>query len=222
MLTDEQVRVLTARLQAHLEVIGARAAVATTRAWDELGTYDRDSIETFTRRVAPTIAGSKTAAANTATGYYSTLLAVRPPAINVARLATLFVPAAGFLAYWHALKEGRDHAEALSAGRSMVEAATSNAVVSTARRTGDAVAAATGQRTAGWRRVLDGKACEWCQVVSTQRYRTAESADFGHDRCGCTAVPIIGDRDPGRVVNRQLLDELKAAGAVDRISATRR
>lgn len=67
----------------------------------------------------------------------------------------------------------------------------------------------------GWRRVPIGVTCNWCMTVSTQRYRTAESASFGHghkgvDYCDCQVVPIIGDKDVGRVANRPVLRALSS------------
>lgn len=80
----------------------------------------------------------------------------------------------------------------------------------------------------GWVRTPDPDPCEWCQVVATQRYHTAESASFGHLHCACDVDPIIdghavGREIPsGRIVNHQLLADLKASGAVARVSAGRR
>lgn len=221
MLPDEQIAVLVRRYQFRLDDLASRSARAAMAAWDELVGYDEADVATFVRRVSPVVVGAKTAAVATGVGFYATLLTIRPPTVRAASIPTVFNPRSGFLAAWHALAQGRPYEEAVAAGRAMTEAATSNTVISAARRTGDAVATGSRAGVVGWRRVLDGKACDWCQVISTQRYRTAESADFGHDRCGCTPVPIVGDRDPGRIVNRDLLAELKARGAVDKASASR-
>lgn len=75
------------------------------------------------------------------------------------------------------------------------------------------------QRVVGYRRVLTGTTCRWCARVATQRYLTADSADFGHHNCDCAVLPIIGDRDPGQIVNGALYDRLEESGtdvAVDR------
>lgn len=79
----------------------------------------------------------------------------------------------------------------------------------------------------GWIRTPDPDPCEWCLVVSTQRYHTVDSASFGHLHCSCDVDPIIdgfavGREVPsGHVVNHQLLADLKASGAVARVSASR-
>ena len=33
-----------------------------------------------------------------------------------------------------------------------------------------------------------------------------------HNHCDCGVAPIIGERDPGQVINRQLLNDLKSSG----------
>ena len=62
----------------------------------------------------------------------------------------------------------------------------------------------------GYRRVLTGKSCAFCASASTQRYRSARLMPI-HPRCDCDVAEIYGTADPGRVINRELLDELKAA-----------
>lgn len=39
--------------------------------------------------------------------------------------------------------------------------------------------------------------------------------------CGCTVAPIIGDRDPGQIIDRDALRSLKADGVIDEISLRR-
>lgn len=104
---------------------------------------------------------------------------------------------------------------ALESGRARAEASGHKGIMSTARRsTGD-------DRTVGFRRSPSGQPCKWCLVVSTQRYHTAESADFGHDNCSCGVIPIIGETDPGRIVNRDLYESLSADGSIDEVSRQR-
>lgn len=62
----------------------------------------------------------------------------------------------------------------------------------------------------GYRRVPDAGACKFCVLVSTQRYHDGDLMPI-HPGCGCTVAPIIGDHDPGRVLDRGLVDQLMAA-----------
>jgi hypothetical protein len=206
MLPVAQMVVLIRRYQARSATIATRASALTARQWDQLDDYDRPARAHFAEQVAPTARSSKAAAVALGVGFYAALGSVRPPAIAPDDIAVELDTEAGFIAYANALANGRPWDEAVAAGRARVEAAAQQLVVSSGRRTGDAVAEATGQHITGWERVLDGSSCTWCALISTQRYHSAESADFGHDRCGCTAVPIFGDARPGQVINRPVLD----------------
>lgn len=65
-------------------------------------------------------------------------------------------------------------------------------------------------RIVGFRRVPDAGACKFCLLASTQRYHDGDLMPI-HPNCGCSVAPIIGDRDPGRVLDRGLVDQLMAA-----------
>lgn len=66
----------------------------------------------------------------------------------------------------------------------------------------------------GYRRVLTGRSCAFCATASTQRYKSADLLPL-HPSCDCDVAEIFGTEDPGRVINGDLLDELKKAGAED-------
>ena len=74
-----------------------------------------------------------------------------------------------------------------------------------------ATAAMTDQpKVVGYRRVLNGVSCGFCAAASTRRYKRAELLPL-HQRCDCTVAPIVGDDDPGAVINQELLDRLRDA-----------
>lgn len=57
----------------------------------------------------------------------------------------------------------------------------------------------------GYRRILTNpKACGLCILASTQRYHRANLMPI-HPRCDCAVAPIIGESDPGRVINSAML-----------------
>lgn len=66
----------------------------------------------------------------------------------------------------------------------------------------------------GYRRVLTGKSCGLCATASTQRYHSADLQPI-HQRCDCDTAEIYGTKDPGRVINRDLLESLKAGEVLD-------
>jgi hypothetical protein len=81
-----------------------------------------------------------------------------------------------------------------------------------AEREGARAAMATSQRIVGYRRVTDGNACQFCLLASTQRYHFSALMPLHGGSCGCTTVPIIGSKDPGRVIDKELHTRLKSAG----------
>jgi hypothetical protein len=52
-----------------------------------------------------------------------------------------------------------------------------------------------------YRRVLTGaESCGLCIIASTQRYRKRDLLPI-HPNCDCVVAPILGDQDPGQVIN---------------------
>lgn len=189
MLPPDQLGPLVERHKAAQALIATRTGRKVESAWDQLGSWNREDIERFMTKVDPHITAAKRAAFVLAVGFCARILQSRPPALTVASIDATFNPESGFTATWHALSEGRPFDEALTVGRSAATAQVDRFVASTARRTGDHVATATRQRVA-WKRVPSASACPFCVSASGQTYKTSETADFGHDRCGCTAVPV--------------------------------
>ncbi len=72
----------------------------------------------------------------------------------------------------------------------------------------------------GYRRVANPDACDLCLIASTQRYHVAELMPIhARDRCGIDV--ITGDRDPGLVVDRELLQQMKDDGRAGDLSIQR-
>lgn len=97
--------------------------------------------------------------------------------------------------------------QAMNAGRARAVGAAQTDVIAANRA---AISAGKSSRpwVVGYRRVLTGKSCALCATASTQRYRIADLAPI-HARCDCDVAEIIGNEDPGQIINRELLAELK-------------
>lgn len=188
-LSDAQRRLL-ARYEAQVASQRERLGLALVAAWESLEGYDEDDVESFERRIAPLLAGAKAATVSVSASFVAMILGLRPVGIRPADVTVEAKTRQPFTAMWHALKEGRDGVEAWQVGRSVAQAEGFNFVQSTSRRTGDYVARAAG-RDVRWRRIPEGGACNWCQTVAGRLYSTAESADFGHERCGCAVAPDV-------------------------------
>jgi len=180
--SDEAVR----RYRATLEMFRARTAAGLVLVWDALESLDDE--EQFLVGVAPVLTAASRATVSTAAAFTFLALGERPRAVIPSDVVINLDRRGPLLAAWHAFSEGRPYEEAVEVGRSRTQALAFDHVQSTSRRTGDVAAATTG-RTVRWRRVPGSKACDWCRTVSGQLYRTAESADFGHDRDDCVVVP---------------------------------
>lgn len=177
------------RYRRQVDARRRRTAAALATLWDRYDAYDSADAEDFARRSAPVLTGAKTATVATSAAMFAMALNMRrPPAVRPDDVEVEPRIDHPFLAFWHALGEGRPREEALAAGRSQAEAVGSDFVQQTARRTGDAAAKASGRRVRFERRPEPG-ACAWCVDAADQTYRTARSADFGHDRCLCDVVP---------------------------------
>lgn len=179
---------LIARYKRLLARYGIRTAAGLVLAWDQLGSYSDSDVERFVSQTEPLIRGAKVATVAASAAFFAQARRLQPFGINPDEVIVEARMRDPFLAMWHAVAEGRPNDEALLAGRSMAEAVGHNFVVSTARRTSDHAAKQSKQRVR-WARVPAAKACEFCITVSGQTYHSAESADFGHDRCSCAVVP---------------------------------
>lgn len=188
MLSDAAVEALVVRHRATIGRIIARSAARLFTVWDDLGSWNREDVAVFARLAAPIVAPARASAVSQSVGFYAAMLEIRPPAVP-AGFGPEFVAETPFTAVWHAFAQGRPFDEAIAAGRSVTEAHLSRIITSTSRLTGDRVAERSA-KPVRWRRVTDADPCSFCATVAGQLYLSSESADFGHDRCSCTAVPV--------------------------------
>jgi hypothetical protein len=111
------------------------------------------------------------------------------------------------------LSEGQSWVEAMRAGMNLARNLAETDVSLVQRQTmaqASTVAVDAGAHVVGYRRTLTGRSCVFCAVASTARYHVGELMPL-HGRCDCGVAPIIGTRDPGRVINKAILADLKSA-----------
>lgn len=188
--SPEQRKALTRRFQHVLRTIGDNTGARLRPSWDALDRYDEDQIPEFTRSTAPFLDAAKVAAVHHAVAFYALTAGIAPIAIKAASVAVEPDVRAPFIATWRALKGGAPLEDAVAAGSSRLDGVARDFVTSSSRQTGDLVVENAGLKVVGWERVPDDGACPWCEEVAPGFYHSAESADFGHDNCGCTAEPI--------------------------------
>lgn len=197
MLSESQSVVLTERFQGRLATLRDRTGQRSRDAWDRLGSWDRADIDRFARSTDPLFRAARRASVNASAGYYELLTDATVAVGDVALLPQVDAP---FLAHWKALKDGSMWADALAVGSARAEALGTDLVTGASR---EVAALSSPAGIVGWRRVLTGNSCDWCGPIARQRYKSAESATFGHDHCDCIIAPIYADRDPGQVINAE-------------------
>lgn len=188
--SPEARKALTRRFQTVLNTVGDSTAVRLQPAWAALSDYDEDQIPAFTAKATPILTAAKNVAVRHAVAFYALAAGIAPLAVPLDAIPVEPDLREPFISVWLALKSGSSLTDAIAAGSGRLDAVSRNLITSSARQTGDQVVKRAGLKIVGWERVPDDDACPWCESVAPGFYLSAESADFGHDRCGCTAEPI--------------------------------
>lgn len=217
-LVDEALAVdLTLAYVAEMERLGDLVGAALREVFDGFTALDRAQLAEWLETVRPLAGAGAAEAVDLTSAYLAELTGAAPAAVDLALVDT---PLDGpFLRHWHDLKVGMPWEQARAAGGSQAEMLG----VDVTNEGAAARMARPGVKTRGYLRVLSPGACEWCQVVSTQLYHSADSARFGHHACKCRVVPVVGERvhSAATAINRSRLTELRGSGAIGRASASR-
>lgn len=216
---DELVQIQQAH---HRRYLGAQntAGDLMGETWDAYANLDdvaaaefeaaADVVSAATRQQTTTLAVAYMNANDRAGGFPGADLVTIPPQIR-GGVAPVEVYHRSIVEARTRIAEGASYTDAMAAGRSRAVSTAKTDVLLTNRAT---VSRAGPRRpwVVGYRRVLTGKSCGFCALISTQRYTRGDLMPV-HPSCDCDVAEIFGTADPGRVVNRELLDELKSEGA---------
>lgn len=216
MPSPEQV---VARYHAGLLDTASRTGLAVGVLWDQRAGVDERSAASFAVAAARLVAASQSRTVALVDAYVTALHAAigrrgRPAGLDTTQvLAGVRNGADPVEVYLRAivtartvLSRGNSVSDAMRAGRARAVSAAETDVMLAQRHT-----VAADRRVRFYRRTLTGQSCALCATASTQRYRTGDLMPI-HNHCDCGVAPIIGDVDPGHVINRQLLRDLKAQG----------
>lgn len=173
---------LIARYQLRLDELAKRLGITAQQAWLALGSYETADIERLAAAVDPAATVARSAASALSGATISALSGVN---VGLPKLEPIDWQQP-FNLYWKSLTEV-PWDEAVQIGGRFAEATGFDSVQDAARQT--AQHADDSGRITAWAREPDGTACDWCVEVAGQLYHSADSADFGHDRCGCAVVP---------------------------------
>lgn len=236
MPTDEELLRFARRHQDQLLALRERSARTLDNLWTLHATNPGDdALAAWLDASVPVLESVNTTAAVSSATYVNayTAAATGTPsvgtvinAVDLAKMvtargvATEDVLTRPFVTMRTSLAEGNPLATAVETGRARaVQIGRTDPMLSA--RAGASHAMKADPRIVGYRRVADSGACSFCLVAATQRYHDADLMPI-HPGCGCSVAPIIGTHDPGQVIDREALRQLKADGVVDEISLRRR
>jgi len=205
--------------------IAQRTSRAVGIAWDSFGGLDDAARSAFIDAAAPYVAAARAEVAAVTDAYLAQVAGTSPVGVDVGEIAyrggvdIAEVYARPTVTARTAIARGASFAEAITQGRGRAVQLADTDVMTTARTVADAVMRQI-PRVKGYRRVPDASACEFCLVASTQRYHVGSLMPI-HPGCHCGIAPIVGTTDPGRILDRAAHAQLKADGAIDRISSAK-
>lgn len=197
------------------------AGLAVGRAWDRLAGPDDARAGRFVRAAAVLSSSAQAQTVAQVDGYLALLLALDgegsplgldPDQLSGAALRGVDPPDVylrSIITARAALGDGKPFAEAMALGR-LRAVGTIEMDVALTQRAAMAEVSTREERIVGYRRVLSGQSCAFCASASTQRYRSGDLMPI-HNHCDCGVSPIIGDRDPGHIINDQLRRDLRSA-----------
>lgn len=173
------------------------AANAVAGIWKDLPGHDRENVDEWLSRVLPVITASQRRSAGVTDAFLAQAVGRRPlgvPPGDVVGAAARNgaspedVYTRPFVTLWTALKVGDDFPDAMNAG---LARATSTAAtdVQLAMRETLRVVGGEDDHILGYSREPDGEACDFCVLVSGQRYTTDQLMPI-HNHCGCGVTPI--------------------------------
>jgi hypothetical protein len=201
------------------------ATVARVAAlWASVGGLSDEEAALFAARAVPVVSGAQVATAALVAAYIATLARletgqaalasiVRDDVTTLRGVDAAEVYHRPIIAARVAISEGKSFVEAMSAGQQRVEQL-AGTDVALAQREATVQAIDADERIFGYRRVLTGKSCAFCATASTQRYRRRQLMPL-HSFCDCGVAPIFASSDPGHIINRPLLRNLKEAAKED-------
>ena len=113
---------------------------------------------------------------------------------------------------WYSLSQGKSFTQAVTEGENRLRDIASTDVQLAKTHTAREVIK-DDHRVVGYRRVLEGPySCGMCVLASTQRYHKSQLMPI-HPGCDCGIATLVGEHDPGQVINDQAVADVHAAVA---------
>jgi hypothetical protein len=190
---------LTIAYQNHLAKVRSLTSRQVEHAWSSLGSYNRADVDRFLGRAVPQVQAGQRQAVHLTNAYMARFSKGKLATLDMDSLTGAGVRAGvdpaevyarPFVNVWTALGKGVDYLAAVHAGLDRARS-TAEMDVALSSRAASVAYAATDDRIVGFQRVPDGGACDFCSLVSGQRYHSDSLMPL-HNRCGCTVEPLMG------------------------------
>ncbi|MGW4028244.1 hypothetical protein ACWEFL_02810 [Streptomyces sp. NPDC004838] len=193
-------------------------------AFESLTSYrDVDALE-FIDRVVPVVVATQAQMGAVTDAYLTATIAdmlgtsVAPAGVRLAENLRGTPPEEvyrrPFVQTWTALAAGHDFVDAVRQGRTRLLSITETDLQMARTHAAQQSMERGGARFYRRRLKRSGNSCALCTIASTQRYRVADLMPI-HPGCHCKPEPIPGIRDPGQVIDEDLLKEAHDAIARD-------
>lgn len=228
MATEAQVAVWVGAYAAQADALKESTAVAAEAAWLSFdGWYNPVLLAAMAKEMSELSTAAQDTVAGLATEYMTQAVGAMA-GIVIPQPRNLRTPIRGGVdmrlvhhrpaeAYKKAIATGSTHEEALVKSGIRARGLSFTDLSLQARNAQQAVLDRAGITT--FRRVIRPElsktgTCGMCIVAADQVYNTGDLMPLHPPSCNCAVLPIIGDNDPGRQMNREDLDQLyKDAGS---------
>jgi len=179
------------------------------------GSFRDADADVFVEQALPIVVGAQQQMGALTDAYLSAMLgdmfggATAPRGVELAESLRGTPPAdvyrRPFVTVWTALAAGKDMTQAVREGEQRLTSI-AGTDLQLARTHATRQVLSRDGRVQFYRRVLRGSYnCALCVIASTQRYRKERLMPI-HPGCDCNTRPIPGDRDPGQVIDPELLE----------------
>jgi len=212
---------LTDRYDALSTSLRSRVVQFVLDAFDSLGSYRDSDAAAFIEHVLPTVLAAQQQMGQITDAYLSAMIAdmlggaAAPTGVALDEALRGVDPAEvyarPFVTTWTALSQGKAYAQAVAEGRTRLLS-----ITETDMQLARTHAARQSMQRGGvryFRRALRGPGnCALCTIASTQRYRVENLMPI-HPGCNCKPEPLVGNKDPGQIIDEALLREAHDAVA---------
>lgn len=210
---------LNDRYDAMSQSLRDRLITFVLDAFDSLGSYRDADAAVFIERVLPVVLAAQQTMGQITDAYLAAMVAdmlggaAAPVGVQLDEALRGVDPAEvyhrPFVTLYSALAAGHDYAASLGEARTRLLSITETDLQ--LARTHAARQSMEGSGARFFRRRLTGaKNCALCTIASTQRYRVENLMPI-HPGCNCKPEPLPGNRDPGQIIDEDLLKEAHAA-----------